>query len=484
MDFRIISRFIGLFTLFFIPWLTLPLAVSIFYGEYGPALAFTVAITVGIFIGVPFYVWGRGHQGDLLRKEAFVIVTIGWLLISFIGALPFYLSGEIKGLIDCYFETMSGFTTTGASILTHIESLSKGILFWRSFTHWLGGMGIIFLFIIFIPNIGVGGKLLFDSEVSGFQADHIKPRIKDTAMSLWKIYLVFTALGIIALIMSGMNLFDSLCHTFGALATGGFSTRDQSIAHYKSPIVETIIIILMIVGAVNFSIYYGAIKEKNLKSFLRDTEFKVFIILILAGIILISLDTITNGFYNNIFSAIRYASFQVVSIITATGFSTENFDLWPSFSKMLLVVFMFIGGCAGSTAGGIKVIRIVVLVKMAFNSVRKVLHPLAVTNVRVGDLSLSKDVQDSVLGFFVIYLFIFIMASIVMAALGLNVITAITSVCTAMGNVGPGLGGVGPAVNFSNIPVIGKLVLIFCMLAGRLELYTLLTLFFPSFWKG
>lgn len=426
---------------------------------------------------------GWGSQAPVMRREGMAMVGVSWLLAALFGALPFYLSGVTPHFADAYFEAMSGFTTTGSTILTDIEALPKGVLFWRSFTHWLGGMGIVVLFVAIMPSLRVSGKQLFKSEVPGPTAEVLRPRIRETASMLWRIYLGLT-IGLAVILWGlGMSVYDALCHTFGTMATGGFSVWNKSIGYYHSVVVDFVIVVFMILAGTNFGLYFQIIKG-DWKAFWRNSEWRFFMGLIGVSTFLIALDLVFRQTYGSIFQAVRYAGFQVVSIITTTGYGTADFEQWSSFSQLILVSLMFIGGCAGSTGGGMKVIRVLVVLKQAHLGMEKVFRPNLVRTLKIGGVPVENDVRDAILIFFCISLHVVLFGSLAIAAMGVDVMTAVTAVITTLNNIGPGLNLVGPVDNFSAIPDAGKYLLSLCMVLGRLELFAVLVLFMPAFWRG
>ncbi len=456
-----------------------PLGFSLYYHDHD-ATAFIISILISVGVGGILYFFTR-TRGDLRIREGFAIVGFGWTTLAIFGAIPFYLSGAIPSYTDAFFETMSGFTTTGASILTDIESMPHGILFWRSLTHWLGGMGIIVLSIAILPILGVGGMQLFKAEVPGPTPDKLSPRIKETAKILWVVYLLLSAIETVLLMFGGMDLFDSLCHTFGTMATGGFSTKNASIGHYNSIYIETIIIIFMFLAGTNFSLHYAVLKG-NFKAYWKDREFLFYLKFTVLITVIVTIVVYFSG-YSSIGHAFRGAIFQVVSITTTTGYGTHDFEQWSGGGQLIMLILMFMGGCAGSTGGSIKMIRIMIVLKQGVNEIKKLLHPNAFMPLRLGGRVIQPDVVTNVLGFFLIYMLIFTTGSVIMALLGLDLITATSSVAATLGNIGPGLGMVGPTDHYAYVPMFGKWVLSFFMLLGRLELYTILILIIPEFWK-
>lgn len=454
-------------------------AIAFFYRE-GDLRAFLTTIAIAWLVGIPTFLISK-TRAELRPKDGFLIVTLGWLLYSFIGALPFKLSGFIPSYTDCFFETMSGFTTTGASILTNIEALPHGLLFWRSFTHWLGGMGIILLSLAILPLLGVAGMQLFKAEVPGPTHDKITPRLKDTAKLLWGVYALISLVEAILLMLAGMNWFDALCHTFGTMATGGFSTKNASIGYYNSPLIDFIIILFMMLAGINFALHYRALRGKPL-IYLKDAEVKFFMSLILMATLIIGFDVwkVTG---HHLVKTIQYSLFQVVSIVTTTGYGTADYEQWSGLSQMILFFLMFFGGCAGSTGGGMKIIRTMILLQMGRNEIKRLIHPQAVFSVRVGNNVISREISSTIGGFFLLYAALTVFGVLVMSALGLDFQTAFGSVAAMINNIGPGLGQVGPTDNYAHIPMIGKWLLSFLMLVGRLEVFTVLVLFTASFWR-
>ncbi len=422
----------------------------------------------------------RLDQNSIGKREGYIVVSSAWVIISLFGAIPFLLSGTTHSYTDAFFETMSGFTTTGASIFTDIEALPAGILFWRSMTHWIGGMGIIVLSLAILPILGIGGMQLFVAEVPGITPDKIHPRITQTAKRLWLIYVALTFAQTLLLMVGGMSVFDALCHAFGTMATGGFSTKNDSIAGF-SPYIQYIIILFMFLAGVNFSLHYFAIKGR-FEKILHNEELRLYTVIILVSTLFISLGLIfMQG--TQIEKAIRDALFQVVSIITTTGFVSSDYLLWPFFAWFLLFLLMFTGGCAGSTGGGIKMVRINLLFKNSLLELKRIIHPQAILPVRLNGKSISQEIIFNVLAFFLIYIIIFAFGSLLMSFMGLEFESAVGAVAATLGNIGPGLGSVGPVLNFGLVPDSGKWLLSFFMLLGRLELFTVLILFSPTFWK-
>ncbi len=479
MRFHLVLHVLGLLLIFLSGVLLLPIPFSLYYGG-GDHVFFLIAAGITLVSGLLFFKLTRLDK-EVHAREAFAIVTLGWIFFSLFGCLPFLLSGAIPSFTNAFFETMSGFTTTGATILEDIEVLPHGLLFWRSLTHWLGGMGIIVLSIAILPFLGVGGMQLFKAETPGPAPDKLTPRVTETAKILWGIYMLISALETVLLMLGGMTLFDSLCHTFGTMATGGFSTKNASIGHYTSPYIQYVIIVFMLLAGTSFSLHYKFLKRK-FDCYRKNTEFNFFMLLVGGGLLLIGINTFAHHF-PRLETAFRTTLFQVVSILTTTGYGTADFEQWSVTSQFILFLFMFIGGCAGSTGGGMKVIRLMILLQFVRAEVKRLLHPNAVIPVRIGDTVIPRDIVTNVLGFQALMLGLFVLGVILMSSIGLDLVSSSGAVAATLGNIGPGLGSVGPTDNYAHIPVLGKWILTFFMLAGRLEIYTVLILFAPAFWK-
>ena len=417
---------------------------------------------------------------DLRKREGYIIVSLVWVVFSIFGSLPYIFSNAIPSPTDAFFETMSGFTTTGSSILNNIEELSHGILFWRSLTQWLGGMGIIVLFLAILPKLGIGGRELFIAEVPGPAPDKLTPSITATARKLWGLYVIFTLIETVLLLIGGMNLFDAINHSFTTMATGGYSTKQASIAYYDSAFIQYIIIVFMFIAGTNFSLSYASFIGKPIKLF-RDEEFKFYLSIVLLVSGLIALGLFFEG--NVIEKAVRDALFTVTSILTTTGFATVDYMLWTPFLKMLILMLMFIGGSAGSTGGGVKVVRILLLIKNSYHELKRLIHPNAVINVKYNKHTVPSKIVTNVMAFLVLYVGVFTLSVIVMSLCMPDIDSAISSVATTLGNIGPGFGSIGPTENFSSLPGWSKWFLSFLMLLGRLELFTVLILFSKAFWK-
>lgn len=460
--------------------MVLPLLVSILYGE-DDTPAFLLAIALALIIGSLMFFPMRGRVRTVTRRESFAIVTFSWLLASALGALPFVFFGTFGSYVDAYFETMSGFTTTGASVLADVEAQPHGILIWRSLTQWVGGMGIIVLFVAIFPILGVGAVQLFEYEAPGPPAERLTPRIKDTAKALWLIYLAFSALEGLALLLAGLSPFDAVNHVFTTMPTGGYSTLNTSVGQFQNPAVEYIITLFMFIAGVNFSLFYS-VWRGHWRHMLEDREFRLYVSIILVATVIIIFDLAVQQGLNPP-DSFRYSIFQVVTIQTTTGYATADFTLWPPLSQALLLLLMLIGASSGSTGGGMKVVRIWLLVKFAAREVVVAFHPRAVLPLKIAGKPVTEKVSHEVLGFAIIYIAILFGATLFVAAFGLDLVTSFSAVMASIGNIGPGLGLVGPMANYSHLPDAVKLVLIFCMLVGRLEIWTVLVLLRPAFWS-
>ncbi len=481
MNFRLIAYLVAVLIFYIGLSMAVPLGVALYYGDgSAPALLLSLAANCGLG-GVVLLGTRRDDDFHLSHRDGVAIVTLGWLSAGLAATLPYLLSGAIPAFTDAYFESISGFTTTGSSILADIERLPPGILFWRAQTQWLGGMGIIVLSIAILPFLGVGGMQLYKAETPSPVVDKLTPRISDTAQALWKIYIALTLAQIFLLMAGGMNWYDAICHSFTTMPTGGFSPKNASVGHYRSVYIDMVIVVFMFVAGMNFSLHYKLVTG-NIRQFFRDPEFRAYFFITAVIILVITID-IYGGIYRGIFEACRYAAFQVVSVMTTTGFVTADFEKWPVLSQQLLLLCMFLGSMAGSTGGGIKIMRIVLLVKHCYLEIFRIIHPHATTVVKLGEIPVPQTIMRSIWGFFLLYVGIYIVATVAMAALGLDMISSISAVATCLGNVGPGLGSVGPMDNFSGVPFLGKWLLIFCMLLGRLEIYTIIVLLMPGFWR-
>ena len=445
------------------------------------AIGLASLVTMGAGLGMYVFIRRTGERISLTHREGFLIVTLAWVLASAFGGLPFLFSGVVPTFCDAFFETMSGFTTTGASVISDLDTTSRGILFWRSLTQWLGGMGIIILSIAILPILGVGGMQLFKAEIPSPVKDRLTPRIAETARNLWFVYIAISAVEAVLLYLGGMSVFDAVCHTFATMATGGFGTYDASIARFNSLAIEIVIIVFMFVAGVNFTLHYRLFRGEA-KPLLRDPEFRLYVSIVLVATALVTLDLRLHVFAG-LGESLRFAAFQVVSILTTTGFATANFDQWPAPSKFILVVLMFIGGCAGSTGGAIKCLRLMIVVKQTFIELYRLIHPHAVLSVKIAKAAVPPEIVSSIRSFFFLYIALALSAMLALTLLGVDMVTAISGVAATIGNVGPGLGLVNAASTYAGLPQAAKWILSVCMLLGRLEIYTVLVLLVPAFWK-
>ncbi len=481
MRWRYILNIIGVLTLFFGMTMIFPLLVGLYYRDQSvfPVVeSMALTVTAGIVLHLLF----RRHKAEIItQREGMAIVAVGWTAVGLFGALPFYLAGGTFSFVDAVFESVSGFTTTGASILTDIEAVSRGLLFWRSFIQWLGGMGIIVLSVAILPFLGVGGMQLYKAEVPTPVPDKLKPRIRDTAMILWKVYALISLTQVVLLMFGGMSLYDALCHAFTTMPTGGFSTKNASVAHFDSVYLDMVFVVFMLLAGINFSLHYQLLRGKTL-IFWQDSECRFFLGAVLLLTLLVSFD-VFGTVYKTIGQALRYGSFQVVSIVTTTGYATADYEQWPAMSQLILLLCMFLGASAGSTGGGMKCLRVMLCFKYCYKELFSLIHPRAVSHIKIGGKPVSDDVMRSVLGFMALYVGLSAMSTILLAGMGVDIVTSIAAIAATIGNIGPGLGMVGPVDNYAQIPYLGKWLLIWCMLLGRLEIFTVIILVVPEFWR-
>jgi trk system potassium uptake protein TrkH len=489
---KIILHLMGLLLLCNGGFMLLAALVSGIYQD-GVTLDITLAAIVTMMLGVMAMFLTRGHEKEVNRKEGYIIVTFGWIIMAASGVLPYLFSGAIPDITNAFFETMSGYTTTGASIIDDIEALPEGILFWRSLTHWIGGMGIIVLAIAILPLLGIGGMQLFAAEAPGPNADKLHPRITDTAKRLWLIYFGYTMAETLLLKLAGMSFFDAINHSLATLSTGGFSTKNASLAYWNNqPLIQYIVIFFMFLAGSNFVLSYFAFKGK-VQKVLRDEEFKYYAILMGIFVLVVSLviyfkaEVPVSDYHpmvmGNVESSFRHGFFQVVAVITTTGFVTADFTAWTPFVTVFFFGLMFIGGSAGSTAGGIKIMRHILIIKNGLLEFKRTLHPNAIIPVRFNKKTVTEHVVYNVIGFFVLYMLLFIIGALVLGFLGLDFESSIGGAASSLGNVGPAFGTLSPLNNFNSLPQLGKWWCGFLMLAGRLELFTVLILMTPYFWK-
>ncbi len=479
INFRLIFKALGIILMIEAAFMLLTLLVSVIYKEkYIALISLSIAIT--FVVGFVLFYLNRHAREFISRKDSFLLVTLVWLSISLFGTLPYLLTRAIPSFTDAFFESVSGFTTTGSSILTNIEILPKSVLFWRSETHWIGGIGIVVLFIALFPSLRVGRIYLFNAEASVVVEEKSYPKLFDVSRNLWFIYLLLTFAEIILLYVSGMDMFDSICHSFATVATGGFSTKNASIAAYP-PRIQYIIAIFMILSATNFNIYLLAMRKK-FNSILKNEEYRAYLGIMFTAVLIATITLVVSKHFP-VEKAFRLSLFNISSLMTATGFATADYLKWPFLALMMIVMVMMIGASSGSTGGGVKVIRYVIVFKRIRNAFREILHPNLVANVRYNGKIVESDTVSKIFVFVFMYFLIVFTGMLILVALGVDPITSFGSALTAMGGMGPGLGVTGPAGNFSTIPALGKYTLSALMIIGRLEIFSVLIIFSRDFWR-
>ena len=494
LNFKVILHVMGLLLICNGGFMLLSVLISFIYKD-GVTLGMSAAALVTLLIGTLLMFTTRGHRKELKVREGYIIVSFGWIFMALSGSLPYVMTKAIPDFTNAFFETMSGYTTTGASILNDIESIPKGVLFWRSLTHWIGGMGIIVLAIAILPLLGIGGMQLFAAESPGPSADKLKPRITDTAKRLWLIYVSYTAAETLLLMLAGMDFFDAINHAFSTLSTGGFSTKNASMAYWNdNPMIQYIIILFMFLAGSNFVMSYFAFKGRG-QRVLQDDEFKWYFYFVAAFTIIsslivyfqadVSLSSIDHPMiWGEGESAFRHSLFQVLTVITTTGFVSADFTMWTPFLTIFYFGMFFLGGCAGSTAGGVKVMRHIIMIRNGLIEFKRTLHPNAILPVRFNKKSINSGIVFNIQGFFILYMLSFIIGAVVLAALGLDFETAIGGAASSLGNIGPAFGALSPVNNFDLLPDFGKWWCSFLMLIGRLELFTVLIILTPFFWRN
>ena len=480
-------KLLALIQIFLAILMAVPMIISYSFKEFRAANSFLYTIIAMIIIsGGTLVLLHKTELTNFRQRDGFFFVTFTWIIATAFGAIPLVLSGDFKSYSAAYFEIMSGFTTTGATTLTDIEACYKGILFWRSMTNWLGGMGIVVLFVALLPaigaNMGAGSFHLMGAESVGPVKGKLTPKTKTTAIALWAIYVGFSVLEAIFLLFGGLNLYEAVTVTFSTMAAAGFCVKGASIGAFGSAYVDVVVTVFMMIAGANFSLYYKAFTGK-LKSALKDSELRWFLTIWLTASMLAALQLANVGTYDNFFTAFRYAAFHVASVLTTTGFATTNYLNWPTFSIMVVVLMMFIGGCAGSAGGGMKVTRIETLCKLTGNTIRKRIHPSSVSKIRLGDEIVHDDTLLSIASFCAIYMIIWLLGALVLTASGIDIETCMAASILTLGNIGIGFGRVGPAGNFSIFPLWSLWVCAFEMLLGRLEIFTVIVIFSRSFWK-
>ncbi len=480
MQLIVVTRTSGLLASIFGLSLTAPLLVGIIYGE-SIFENFLLPMLITLVVGVALWLPGKKRALRISRKDGFLIVAMFWGLLSFMGAWPLFLSLDISPL-EALFESASAITTTGATVITGLDLLPKSVLFYRQELQWMGGMGLIVLGIAVLPMLGIGGMQLYRAEVPGpMKEEKMTPRLASTARALWLIYLSLTAACAFAYWLAGMSPFDAIAHSLSTLSTGGFSTHDESLSWFHSSQIEGIAIVFMLLASLNFGVHYYAIYRRNLKVYWNDIEARSFLLLVLFLVIGVGLMLRLEGSYQALPASVRDASFEVVSVITSTGFATVDFSHWPDFLPVLLIFISFVGGCGGSTAGGMKVMRVLLLIKQGMREIRKLIHPNAILPVHMGNQVVEQRVMSAVWGFFAAYTMVFVVLMLLMIHAGLDQVSAFSAVATCLNNLGPGLGVV--ANNFQDVGDMGKWIAIIAMLLGRLEIFTILILITPAFWR-
>ncbi|MDR2137221.1 MAG: TrkH family potassium uptake protein [Synergistaceae bacterium] len=493
MKFKLVFRVLSLVSLIVSLSMLFPMIWAVIDGT-DDFQAFALSLTCGVaFSFALFRAGGRGADYEELGiREALAVVGLSWVIATAVGALPYVLTDVLHTYTDAFFETMSGFTTTGTTVMTDIEKAPRGLLFWRGMTQWLGGMGIVVLSLAILPFLGVGGLELYKFEAPGPTPEKLTPRMQQTALFLWGIYVLLTAMETVFLMFGGMTFFDALTHSFATISTGGFSPRNASIAHYRSPYVEWVVTFFMFLGGVNFSLHFFfltgflRVSRRNWSKIRKDDELRFYFCFVSATIALIVAAFVLNGTFSSFGHAARAAAFQAVSLVTTTGFFSENYVLWPTFTQILLLLLIFVGGCAGSTTGGLKMVRLLALVRTIRSEMWNLLHPRAILRTKINGKVISQVDLNAMTAFFMLYLWVLFTASLVVTALEndrLDVFTAFSGVLSSLSNTGPGFGALGPLENHAWLPAGVKWVLSFCMLAGRLELYAVILLFFPSTWR-
>jgi trk system potassium uptake protein TrkH len=483
MQFRTIIKILGQLVVLFSITMVPPALVSLIYKD-GGGVPFVLAFIFSVVIGLLAYYPNRQEDGDLKAREGFLIVVLFWLVLGTFASIPLiFLSEPNLSLADAVFEAFSGLTTTGATVLTGIEYLPKSVLFYRQQLQWLGGMGIIVLAVAVLPMLGVGGMQLYRAETPGPVKDSkMTPRIADTAKHLWYIYVFLTASCSVAYWAAGMDWFDAICHAFSTIAIGGFSTYDASIGHFDSPLINFICVVFLIIAAINFTLHYAAVSSRNIAVYIRDPEFKVFLFIQLALVVICFTVLSSNNIYADGDETLDQALFQAVSMSTTAGFATDNFSAWPLFLPILLIFSSFIGGCAGSTGGGMKVVRVFLLYLQGVRELNRLVHPRAIYSIKLGRKALPDKVVEAVWGFFSAYALVFVIIMLALMGTGMDNITAFSATAACLNNLGPGLGEV--ASHYGAVSDTAKWLLTIAMVFGRLEIFTLLVLFTPTFWRG
>ncbi|MEZ5564147.1 MAG: TrkH family potassium uptake protein [Gammaproteobacteria bacterium] len=483
MHLRVVQRILGLLLMLYSTTMLLPVAVSTYYGD-GQSRAFIGAFAIILIVGLMAWIPARRDRRELRVRDGFLVAAVFWLGLGSFSAVPLLLTTAPQlSVTDAFFEAVSGLTTTGATILTGLDTLPRSILYYRAQLHWLGGMGIIVLAVAILPMLGVGGMQLYRAETPGPMKDSkLTPRVTETAKALWLIYVGLSALCVAAYWLAGMSLFDAVCHSFATIATGGFSTHDASIAWFHSPLIESIAIVFMFLAGASFSLHFVAWRSHDLRAYWRDPEFKAYTLILLTATLVGIASLALSGEYPSVIEGVRQSTFHVVSFMTTTGFTAAPFDQWPAALPLTLILISFIGGCAGSTGGGMKVVRWLLLYNQGAREVKRLVHPAAEIPVRLGGSVVPQRVVESVWGFCVVYIFLFGVMLLVLVGSGLDQVTAFSALASSINNLGPGLGDV--VANFTTVNPLAKWVCSLAMIFGRLEVFTLLVLFSPAFWRS
>lgn len=477
MNYAMIARLLGKIMIIGAGILVPPLVVSFIYSD-GCWAAFVITMAVFLLLGLTSFI--RPKRRELFAKDGLLLVSIAWILFSVIGGLPFFITGQIPNFIDCIFETVSGFTTTGSSILTDVESMSKSLLFWRSFTHWIGGMGVLVFAMAIVSQKDWRTTHIMRAEMPGVKIGKLASKWQYSIRMLYVIYIALTIIEFVLLLFGGMNVFDSLVHTFGTAGTGGFGIKSTSIGYYNSAYIDYVIGIFMVLFGINFSVYYLMLAHRFMQG-IKNEELRTYLCVIAVSTLLIAFNI--KGIYGTFSKAFRYSFFQVSSIVTTTGYATADFTKWPVFSQFILVLLMFIGGCAGSTGGGIKVIRFAMLAKIALREIRKSASHKSVVSIKLDGKTVDNETLRGVGAYFVVYMLLLGVSTLIVALDNMDMTTTVTAVISTLNNIGPALGTAGPAGSFADFSVLSKIVMSIDMLAGRLELYPILILFTKFAWK-
>ena len=482
MKIKLVLRVLAFICLVVSGAMIFPFVLALWDGS-NDAIAFAVSMCAGVaFSALILFFAGKNESSSMGIREGVGVTGFSWLVASLVGALPFWVSGEVPGYTDAFFEAVSGFTTTGATILAEIESLPRGLLLWRSLTHWMGGMGIIVLSLAVLPFLGVSGMAMYKAEVPGVEAGKVTPRLHQTAVWLWAVYVFLTLSETVLLMAGGMSLFDAFCHSCSTIATGGFSTKNNSVAYFASPFIQWVIIIFMFLSGVNFSLYF-MLPQKKFREIFSDEELRGYTSITLCSALAIAGVLYASGILRGLEYTFRQSLFHVVSVMTTTGFIVEDYDLWPEFARFMFVILMFIGASGGSTGGGCKVSRFIIIGRQLKSEVLRLLHPRAVITARMNGKPIPRATMDSAGAFLILYMLMLTLGTLITTAFGIDILSAFTGVLTCLSNVGPGLNTLGAVENFAGLPGLVKWLFSFCMLAGRLELFAVFLLFLPGTYR-